>query len=128
MNLHGFIGALYRHFSGIQLGHGRFQSGLHACVFHGGSAHGEQPRRIDLGGHVRQLPLYGLKFADAFSKLLALFGILQRRFIGPLRHTQPQRCNRDASAIQDTHGIDEAITFFAQQGIGGHPAIFKNQL
>jgi len=35
-------------------------------------AHGEQARGVDFRGHVRELPLYGLEFADGLAELLAL--------------------------------------------------------
>src|ERR1700675_3373941 len=42
MNLHAFVGAPDGYFAGIQLGHGRFQRGLHAGIFHGSGAQGQQ--------------------------------------------------------------------------------------
>ena len=39
----------------------------------GGGAPRQEPRGVDLRCHIGQLPLYGLKLADGFAELLALF-------------------------------------------------------
>src|SRR5229473_2707493 len=127
VNLHALVGALHRDFAGIELSHGRFQRGLHARVFHAGGAHGEQTRGVDLRGHVRELPLYGLEFADGLAELLPLLRIFERGFIGSLGHPQTEGRNRDAPAIEDAHRVDKPAAFLAQQRIVGKPAVFEDE-
>src|SRR5215470_5804727 len=45
VDLHAFVGALDGDFAGEELGHGGFECGLQACVFHSGGA-----QRQQLGG------------------------------------------------------------------------------
>ncbi len=114
MNLHAFIRASHRDFTGVEFRHRRLHGGLHPGIFHCGSAHGQQAGGVNFRRHVRQLPLYGLEIADRFAKLFALLGILERGFVGALRHAQPQRGNRDATAIENAHGVNEPVALLAQ--------------
>src|ERR1700730_8236460 len=126
MNLHAFVGASDGYFAGVELGHGRFQRGLHAGIFHGGRPQGQKLRGLNFGGHVSQLPLDRLKVTDRLAELLALFGILQRRVIGPFGHAQRQRRYRDAAAIQHAHGVDKSVAFFPAQVFSWNDAVFEN--
>src|ERR1041385_5900564 len=127
VDLHAFICALHSHFTGIELGHGRFLRRLHACIFHRSGAHREQASGVNFRGHVRQLPLYGLEFTDGFAELLALLGIPERSFIRALGHAQPERGNGDAAAIEHLHGIHKALAFLAHQRFFRNVAVFKDQ-
>src|SRR5581483_2777087 len=114
VNLYPFICDSNSDFAGVELRHGRLQSSLHAGVFHRGGSIGEHSGRINFRRHVRQFPLDCLKVADRASKLFALLGIFERRFVRTLRHTQPEGGNRNAPAVQDLHSINEAVPFFAE--------------
>src|ERR1035438_5907270 len=113
VNLHSFVRAPDSHFTGEELRHGRYLRGLHARVFHRRCAHGQEHGRVDLGGHVGQLPLDRLEIADRLAKLLALLRILQGRLVRALRHAQRQRGDRNAAAVKHTHGVGEPLPFSA---------------
>src|SRR4051812_48690234 len=111
MDLHALIGATHGDLAGIKLRHCGLLRGLESGVFHRRRTHGQQARRIDLSGHVGQLPLDSLEFADGLPELLARLGILQRRLICPLRHSQSKRGDRDAPTVEHLHRIDESLAF-----------------
>src|SRR5438132_5900520 len=61
MNLDRFLANAHAYLRSEELGHRRFFGCLLALVLHPGGAIHQQPRGIDLRGHVRQLELDGLK-------------------------------------------------------------------
>src|SRR6202167_1634639 len=97
VNLHCLVGHAYGHFSRVQFRHARFLGDSciriarrNPAILQPRSLIGQQARRFNLGGHVRQLELNRLKFGDGFAKLFALFGVAHRAFIRTLRHSQAQ--------------------------------------
>ncbi len=128
MDLYAFIGASHGNLAGVQLRHRRLQCRLHALIFHPRCTHREQPGRIDFGRHVRQLPLDRLELTDRFPELPPLPRIIQRRFISSLRHSQPQRRDGYAPAIENPHRVDEPVAFFAQQVFQRNLAVFEDEL
>ena len=86
----------------------------------------EQARGLDFHSHVGELELDGLEFADSLSELFALLGIFQRGFVRALRHSQAERGDGDAPAIEYLQAVDEAFALRAQQIFRGHPAIAEN--
>ena len=84
---------------------------------------GEQARRFDLRGHVRELELDGLKFGDGLAELFALLRVAHGTFVGALRHAEAERRDRDASAVENLQAVDEAFAFRAEEIFGGHAAI-----
>src|SRR5262249_44788873 len=60
------------------------------------------------------------------AELLALPGIVQRRFICALRHAKAQSGDADASSVENFHGIDEAMPDLAEEIVFGNAAILEN--
>ena len=97
-------------------------------VLEPGGAQSQQAGGIDLRGHVGQLPLDGLKFADGAAELLSLAAVLERAIVGAGGHAEAQGGNRDASAVENAHGIDKALAFGSEQVFPGNFAVLKDQL
>ena len=90
------------------------------------SAIDEQASCINFGGHIGQLELDGLKFADCFSKLLALLRVFRCRFKRALRHSESERSDGNSAAIQNLQNIDESFSGFAEHLRGRNAAIGEN--
>ena len=82
VNLHGFIRDAHGDFARVKLRHARFLRDARVVIPRSDGAVGEpggligqQPRRLDLRGHIRQLELNRLKFGDGFAELFALLRI-----------------------------------------------------
>src|SRR5438128_2053923 len=121
-DLDRLVGHAYRHLAGVELGHARFLG--EADVFAVGKPRGvihQQACGFDLRRHIGKLELDGLKLADAFAELLALFGVFHRRFVGALRHSQTEGSDRNAPAVQHLQAVDEAFALLPEQ-IGGWDA------
>src|SRR5271166_6435807 len=128
VNLHSFVGTLHRDLTRVQLRHRGFKGGFHSCVFHCSSAMRKQAGGVDLGRQIGELERNRLKLAYRLAELLALLGVLERRFVRALRHAEPKRGDGDAPAIEYAHGIHEAFTFVPQQVFGGNLTVLKDQL
>ena len=86
----------------------------------------EHARGGDLRGHVGQLELNGLEFADGLAELLAFLGVFRGGVAGALRHAQRQRGDGDAPAVEDLQAVHEAVALLAQQIFLGHAAIAED--
>ena len=75
----------------------------------------EQARAINLGGHVGELELDGLKFRYRFTELFSLFGVVQCCFIRALRHADGECSDADAAAIEDLQRVNESLSRFPKQ-------------
>ncbi len=128
MNLHALIADPARHLARIQLRHRRFARHLHPRILHLRRAHRQQPRRVQLCRHRRQLELDRLKLTDRLAELPPFGRILHRRIQRPTRNPQAQRRNRDPSAIQHPHRILEALTLHPHQVLRRNQAVLKDQL
>ncbi len=126
MDLDGLVGGLYRDLAGVELGHRRFERGLHVVVFHPRGAIRQQAGGVDFGGEVGEFPLDGLELADGFAELLALLGVPQRRFVRALGHAEPERGDRNSSAVEHAHGVDKSVAFLAEQVFHGDLAVLEN--
>ena len=82
-------------------------------ILHPRGAIGQQARGVDLRRHVGQLVLDGLKLRDGPAELLALLGILQRRFVSALRGADRERRDRNAPAVQNPQAVDESFALLA---------------
>ena len=87
----------------------------------------DQPARgVDFGGHVRELELNGLEFADGFAELLAFLRVFGGGVAGALRHPQRERGDGDAPAVEDLQAVHEAVALLAQQIFLGHETIAED--
>ncbi len=89
VDLYALVGDADGDFAGEELGHAGFAG--EADVFLIGEPGGlidEQPRGFDFSGHVRELELDGLKFADGLAELLALLGVARGGFERALGHAE----------------------------------------
>src|SRR2546429_310548 len=80
-HLQGFPGHLHRQLGGVVLRHRQERDvllGELAAVRHPRGAVGEQPRGLDLGGELRDLPLDALEVGDRLPERLALLHVLDR--------------------------------------------------
>ena len=133
MNLHRFVGHAHGHFSRVELGHAGLAGDARVVVARGDGAVGEpcgairqQARGFDFRGHIGELELDGLKFGDGLAELLALLGIAHRAFVRALRHTQAERRDRDAAAVENLQAVDEALAVAAQNIFSRDAAIREN--
>src|SRR5262245_23030671 len=126
VNLNRLFGYLDRDLRGVELGHRRLLSRLALVVFHPCGAQCEQSRGVDLHGHVGEFELDSLEVEYRLAKLFALLRVFQGRFVGALRYAERQRCYRDAPAVQNLHGVDEAAPGLADQILLGNPAILED--
>jgi hypothetical protein len=108
-------------------GHRRFARDFAPRILQNRSALGEQPRGVELGRHVRELPLNALKLRDGLAKLAPFLDILQRRIERAAPDAQRQCGNRDAAAIENPHRIDESFAFDAEQIFRGNLAVLEDQ-
>src|SRR5439155_7724579 len=83
---------------------------------------------FDLGGHLRDLKLNSLEFANGLAKLLAFVGVLDGVFPGATSDAQHLRANADAAFVQRFDGDLISLAYFAEQVGLGHFAIFQDQL
>ena len=86
----------------------------------------EQASSFDFRGHVGELELDGLEFADGFAELLALLGVLHRGIQRALRHAQRQRGDGDAAAVENFQAARETFAFWAEQIFTRNAAIGEN--
>src|SRR3990172_8166474 len=69
----------------------------------------EQPRRLDLHRHVRELPLDRLEVRDRLPELVPLLRILHRLFERPLRDPDAEGADADAAAVE--RFLSDHVTF-----------------
>src|ERR1700722_20363612 len=128
MDLHGFVRGAHRNLGSRQLRHGPFLADALPAILHPTRAIGEQARGVDLGSHVRQLVLDGLKLRNGTAEPLALLRVFQGRFIRALRGSHRKRRDGEAPAIQNPEAVHESLTLFAEQLRFRHPAICEDDL
>src|SRR5262249_6241233 len=86
----------------------------------------ETARGFDLGLHVGDHPLNGLKVGDGFAEGAALLGVLDGFFQRALREADSLRGNADASAIERAERDFESLTFFSEAIFCGDFAVVEN--
>src|SRR5262245_1479338 len=126
VNLNRLFGDPDRDLRGVKLGHRRLLRRLALVVFHPCGAQCEQSRGVDLHGHVCEFELDSLEVEYGLAELFALLRIFQGRFVRALRYAERQRGYRDAPAVQNLHGVDEAAPGLADQVLFGNPTIFED--
>src|ERR1017187_353603 len=87
VNLHALVGAAHRNLAAVELRHRGLERGLHTGILHRGRAMSEQAGGIDFRRQIGELERDCLELADRLAELLTLLGVVQRGFIGALRHT-----------------------------------------
>src|SRR5262249_8219433 len=93
-----------------------------------GRAVGEQPRGVDLRGHLRDLELDGLEVRDHVAELLALARVAHRGLERRLGDAHGERGDADPPAVEDAEGVHEAATLLAEEGLRGHAAVLEDEL
>src|SRR6187399_731937 len=81
VNLDAVVGDLDRDLAGIQLRHRRLERRLAAELLEIRGVVGQEPRRLDLGRRVGQLPLDRLEAGDRRAEGAAVARIVERRFV-----------------------------------------------
>src|SRR6266478_9057160 len=116
VNLHAFVGDADGDFTGKKLGHAGFaREASIVLISKPRGLINEQSRRFHLRGHIRQLELNSLEFADGLAELLALLGVANRGIERPLRHAQAESGDGDASSIQNLQAAGKAFAFRAEK-------------
>ena len=72
VNQHRLRGSAHSGFGGEELGGGGGSGGGQALIFGPGCAIDQQPRRVQVGGHVGQISLNHLEISEALTELAAL--------------------------------------------------------
>src|SRR5438445_6684194 len=127
VNLYALVGDADGHFAREKLGHAGFA--CEADIFLIGEPRGlinEEARGLHLHGHVGELKLDGLKFANGLAELLALLRIFYGCVERSLRHAERKRGDGDASTVKNFEAADEAFTFRTKKIFVRHFAIREN--
>src|ERR1700729_2517606 len=114
-------------FAGEELGHGRLTGDLAAGILENSSALGEKACGIQLGSHVGELPLDALELGDGFAELPAFLDVFEGSLECAAADAEGECSDGDASAVEDTHGIDEAFAFEAEEVFGWDFAVFEDE-
>src|SRR5579864_3857809 len=131
-DLHGFVGHAHSGLAGVKLGHAGLLRITNRTVRGNGlvgeprGAIDKAARGGDLRGHVRELELDGLEFADGLAELLAFLGIFRGGVAGALSHAQRERGDGDASTIENLQAVHEAVALLAQQIFLRHQTIAED--
>src|SRR5437762_14048292 len=75
----------------------------------------EKAAGIDFCRHIRQFELNRLKFGDRLAELFPLFGIVERRFIRTLRHSDCECSDTDSAAVEHLERVDKRVTRLSQK-------------
>src|SRR6266571_1919833 len=102
-NLHSLDGRAHGHLGGEELRLGGLPRVTRSPILQPGRPMGEQPRGVDLCGHVGQHELNGLEFADALAECLPLAGVSRRFLQRRSGNSNGLRCDPDSPAIQGVH-------------------------
>src|SRR5579863_445397 len=120
-------GYAFGHLRGEKLGHGRFFHEIHSRILHARRVVYHEPRRLDLGGHLCDLKLDALEFADGLAELFALLRVLAGKFPRAAGQADHLGADADAAFVQRLNGDLVAFAGFAQHVVFGHAAVFQDQ-
>ena len=93
----------------------------------GGVVH-QQARGLHFGGHLGQLELHALKFADGLAELLALARVGDGVFQRAARQPDHLRADGDAPFVQRLDGDLVALAHLAHHVLARHAAVVQDQL
>src|SRR5215217_5390971 len=110
----GVLDDLLAGLRGEELGHAGLEVGALARVLHAGGLERQQPRRLDLRGHVGELELDGLVLGDRLAERLALLAVAQAELQRALGDADAARGDVDAADLERVHHLAEAL---AQTGV-----------
>ena len=113
-SLNAFVCHSHGNFAGVEFRHRRLGGCLHALILHPYGAIGQKPRGFDFRSHVGKLELDGLKIRDRSSELFPLLRVLQSGLVSALCHSDGERGNRYASAVEHLHAVDETFARVSQ--------------
>src|SRR5579883_1615784 len=106
---HGLQGNVLAHLGGEKLGHAGLQVAAFAAILLACCLLDQQARRLDVGGHVGQLELDGLVLGDGLPEGAPLLRVLDGILEGCAGHTYRAGSHVDATDLQTTHGVFEAL-------------------
>src|SRR3954470_1922829 len=88
----------------------------------------EQPSRVELGRHVRELELDRLELADPLPELAPLECIRACRVEGGLCDPECLRGDPDAAAVERAHRDGEALPLLVQQAVTAHACALDDEV
>jgi len=95
-------------------------------VFEEGGGVEERAGGFDVGVHVGEHELNGLKFGDGFAEGFAGLGVFDGFVEGTLGEADGLSGNADASSIEGGESDFQALAFFAETIFGGDDAVIEN--
>ncbi len=101
----------------VELGHPGLEIGAPAGVESRGRPPGEQPRRLHLGRHVRQLQLDRLEVRDRAAESMALACVGERAVEACLRHTHGPAGDVDATELERRQRLLQPLTLLPAQHV-----------
>src|SRR5579883_2502037 len=126
---HGLEGDLLADLGGEELRHARLEVAALAAVLHRGRLADEEPRRLDLGGHVGELELDRLVLADGLAERPALLRVADGVLEGRLRHTDRAGGDVDAPDLEaGERDLEPQALPAADQVLGGHDVVLEDDL
>ena len=131
MDPHRLERHLLRRLGREQLRHSRLEVGALARVLALRRLEHEEPSRLDLGRHLRELQLDRLVLRDRLAERLPLLRVADRLLEGACRDPDCARCDVDAAELDPTHEVAEAFAdsrLAADHGVAGHAEAVEGEL
>ena len=88
----------------------------------------EEPRRLEVGCHARELELHALEISDGAAELPALFGVANGVIQRALRQADHLRADADAPFVERLDGDLVALAELTEYGGARHLTILEDQL
>ena len=116
-----------RHFTCEQLGHRSLDVAGFAGVGKNAGLANQQPRRVDLHGHIRQHELDRLMFENRLAERDTLLCIAQCFLQPAAGEPDRHRGDGDPPSFQDFHGVRKTVIQFTAKLLLGDPNVVERQ-
>src|SRR5262245_4344340 len=125
VDLDAVVGHLHRNLARVELRHRRLQRRPVAAILQVRGPVRAQPRGLDAGRRVGELPLDRLELADRLAEGFPFLRVSERSFVRALGEPHRQGGNADTPRVEHLHRVHEALALIAQQLIGGNAAVVE---
>lgn len=88
---------------------------------------GQQPRSMNIGGHVRQDELNGLQVSNGLAKRISRLRILDTVFHGRTRDADRKHRSQGPAVVQRFHGDAKAVPLAANAVLHRNAHVLKSQ-